>query len=293
MESNSSPTPSTSSPGSVNSRSEDVPASSGTFVPDPYPFVVWRMPLSHPAPGSLLRTVLRRDSSSASNWLSTPWRGGWAPGRLLEPDRLSATPTGRPDSPDVGYSSPASGRNPDFDDYFWDSDNPRSDPPSPRRDPEEAYNHIQEQRDAARQSSTAGPSRIRELVYRHQDSDSDSDATVENRPGPSSAVPDVLADSVILPHGDAALPVITSVYSEAVNPEPPCESSSSSESELERITLVSSTSRRRKVETWVRFVSYRPRLADCESDSESESEEEKRFRRNRRGKKMKKQQKKK
>ena len=124
MESNSSPTPSTSSPGSVNSRSEDVPASSGTFVPDPYPFVVWRMPLSHPAPGSLLRTVLRRDSSSASNWLSTPWRGGWAPGRLLEPDRLSVTPTGRPDSPDVGYSSPASGLNPDFDDYFWDPDNP-------------------------------------------------------------------------------------------------------------------------------------------------------------------------
>ena len=209
----------------------------------------------------------------------------------MEPDRLSATPTGRPDSPDVGYSSPASGLNPDFDDFFWDPDNPRSDPPSPRRDPEEAYNHMQE--DAAPQSSTAGPSRMRDLVYGHQVWDSNSDATVENQPGPSSVVPDVVADSVILPHGDAALPVITSVYSEAVNPESPCESSSSSESELERITLVSSTSQRRKVETWVRFVSYRPRLADCESDSESESKEEKKFRRNRRGKKMKKHEKKK
>ena len=47
------------------------------------------------------------------------------------------------------------------------------------RDPEEAYNHMQE--DAARQSPTAGPSRIRDLVYsRHrQDLDSDSDATVD------------------------------------------------------------------------------------------------------------------
>jgi hypothetical protein len=98
------------------------------------------------------------------------------------------------------------------------------------------FNRMQEQ--AARQSQAARTGGIRALIFRNVVSGpgSDSDATVDlNRPGPSSAGHSVV-ESSIMPH--AALPVITSVYSEAVGASVR-DSSSSSESELERITFVS------------------------------------------------------